>query len=54
MCDVDGTFMVDDARAARAFAPRLRVAGFSVTVERVPAHAGQRGPKHTIFVARNG
>lgn len=45
---------VDDARAARAFAPRLRFAGFSVTVERVPAHAGQRGPKHTIFVARNG
>jgi spermidine synthase len=45
---------VDDARAARTFVQRLQFSGFSVTVERVPAHAGQRGPKHTIFLARSG
>jgi len=45
---------VDDTRAARTFSQRLRFSGFSVTVERVAAHAGQRGPKHMIFIARSG
>lgn len=49
-----GTLAVWSVSEDRKFQQRLRHAGFSVHAERVPARTGQRGPKHTIFIAQNG
>ena len=49
-----GILAVWSAHPDTAFAQRLKKAGFAVTEERVRAHRGKRGAKHTIWLARKG
>ena len=50
----DGVLAVWSAWDDRKFEQRLRYAGFSVAVERVRARLKKGGPRHTIFLGRNG
>lgn len=49
-----GTFAVWSAWDDRRFQQRLRYVGFTVKVERVRARPARGGPRHVIFLARNG
>jgi spermidine synthase len=49
-----GVLGVWSVSESKTFSQRLRFAGFTVKVERVPARGTQRGPRHVIFLARNG
>jgi spermidine synthase len=46
-----GVLAVWSAGPDRDFSERLRRAGFEVEVHTVPAHAGRRGARHTIWIA---